>query len=175
MSILDATCSFYYLAGWAGAAPIAIGGGSVGDLFSERDRAGAMALYSLGPLIGEYTQVCFGSSVLTLLSLGPVVGPIAGGFIAQSIGVRYVFIVISGLCGIAALIGIPLLKETYAPTIRLRIARQSADPEKAAAQHPTLVAEHGSKWHILWLNLSRPAMMLTHSFICFILSLYMAL
>lgn len=39
-------------AGFAGSAPIAIGGGCVSDLFSERDRASAMAIYSLGPLIG---------------------------------------------------------------------------------------------------------------------------
>ena len=39
-------------AGLSGGAPIAIGGGSVGDLFAERDRASAMAMYNLGPLIG---------------------------------------------------------------------------------------------------------------------------
>ena len=39
-------------AGLSGSTPIAVGSGSVGDLFSERDRAPAMALYSLGPLIG---------------------------------------------------------------------------------------------------------------------------
>ena len=57
-------------AGFAGSAPIACGGGSISDLFSERERASAMAIYSLGPL------------------LGPVIGPVAGGFIAQSIGFR---------------------------------------------------------------------------------------
>lgn len=39
-------------AGFTGSAPIACGGGSVGDLFAARDRASAMALFSLGPLIG---------------------------------------------------------------------------------------------------------------------------
>lgn len=33
-----------FLAGAAGAAPIAIGSGTVSDLFAERDRASAMAL-----------------------------------------------------------------------------------------------------------------------------------
>lgn len=106
---------------------------------------------------------------------GPVVGPIAGGFIAQSIGIKYVFIVISGLCGLASLVGIPLLKETYAPVIRLRLAKKAADPETAAKKHPHLIADHGNKLHVLWINLSRPLYMLTRSFICFILSLYMAL
>lgn len=40
-------------AGWAGSAPIACGQGSIGDLFSERDRASAMALFTLGPLLGD--------------------------------------------------------------------------------------------------------------------------
>ncbi|KIM90654.1 hypothetical protein PILCRDRAFT_811100 [Piloderma croceum F 1598] len=149
--------AFRFLAGWAGSAPIAIGGGSVSDVFSERERAGAMALYSLGPLIG------------------PVIGPIAGGFIAETVGIKWVFVVIGVLCGVSALIGIPLLRETYSPVIRLRLARKSRDPEKAALQHPTLVAAQQSKWYILWINLSRPAMMLARSFICFVLSLYMAL
>jgi len=116
-----------------------------------------MALYSLGPLIG------------------PVIGPIAGGFIAETVGIKWVFVVISVLCGVSALIGIPLLRETYSPVIRLRLVQKSSDPEKAALQHPTLVAAQQSKWYILWINLSRPAMMLARSFICFVLSLYMAL
>ncbi len=66
-------------AGFSGSAPIACGGGTIGDLFSERDRASAMALYSLGPLVG------------------PAVGPVAGGFISEKIGPKYVFIVIAGM------------------------------------------------------------------------------
>jgi MFS family permease len=116
-----------------------------------------MAIYSLGPLIG------------------PAVGPIAGGFITETIGFKYVFIVITALCGVAALIGIPLLRETYAPVIRLRIARKSSDPEKAAKAHPHLLQAHGSSWHLITVNLVRPFMLLTRSFVCFILSLYMAL
>ncbi|KAF9009997.1 major facilitator superfamily domain-containing protein [Cyathus striatus] len=142
--------------GFSGSAPIACGGGSVGDLFAEKDRALAMALYSLGPLIG------------------PVIGPIAGGFIAQTIGIKWVFIIISSTCGVASCIGIPFLRETYGPVIRLRRAQKSADPEAAAKAHPALLQAHGSKWKVLWENLSRPIIMLSTSFICFILSLYMA-
>ena len=54
------------IAGLGGSAPVSIGGGVIGDLFSERDRASAMAIFTLGPL------------------LGPSVGPVAGGFIAGS-------------------------------------------------------------------------------------------
>ncbi|KAJ3554503.1 hypothetical protein NM688_g3076 [Phlebia brevispora] len=144
------------LCGFFGSAPIACGGGSISDLFSEKDRASAMAVYSLGPLIG------------------PAVGPIAGGFIAETIGFKYIFIVIAATCGVASACGIPFLRETYAPVIRLRIAQRSADPEKAAKAHPHLVHNHGGKLHLIWINLSRPFILLTQSFVCFVLSLYMA-
>ena len=53
LQLLFSVFVYSHTAGFTGSAPIAIGGGSVGDLFSERDRASAMALYSLGPLIGK--------------------------------------------------------------------------------------------------------------------------
>ena len=123
-----------------------------------------------------------------------MIGPIAGGYIAQDIGIRYTFITFAGqplpvsifcacldypfkcigLCGVASIIGIPLLKETYAPVIRLRRAQKSGDLE-ALARIPDIAHEKRDKWKFLWDNLTRPFMMLTRSFICFILSLYMAL
>ncbi|KAF7302176.1 SAP domain-containing protein [Mycena indigotica] len=151
-----ALLAFRFLVGFSGSAPIACGGGVISDLFSERDRAAAMAIYSLGPLIG------------------PVVGPIAGGFVTQKIGIKYVFIIVAGLGGIASAFGIPFLRETYAPVIRLRRAKNAPDPEKAAAAHPVLLTEHTSKLHYLWINLSRPAILLCRSVVCFLLSLYMA-
>lgn len=42
-----------YAAGFAGGTPLAIGGGVIADLYAERDRASAMALYTMGPLMGE--------------------------------------------------------------------------------------------------------------------------
>jgi hypothetical protein len=75
---------------------------------------------------------------------------------------------------VASAIGIPLLRETYGPIIRLRKAKGSADPEKLAY---ILAMSNGQedKLHYLWVNLSRPLTMLVRSFICFVLSLYMAL
>ncbi|KAL4264563.1 MFS transporter superfamily protein [Pleurotus pulmonarius] len=144
--------AFRFFAGLAGSTPIACGGGSISDLFAERDRAGAMAVFTLGPL------------------LGPVIGPIAGGFVAESIGPKYVFIIIAGLCAFIAAVGIPFLHETYAPVLRQRLARRN-DPEKLIdAKAPTT----REKMHYMWLNISRPGILLTRSFICFILSLYMA-
>ncbi|KAG2093738.1 major facilitator superfamily domain-containing protein [Suillus discolor] len=133
--------------------PIPYGGGVVSDLFSECDRAAGMALYFIGPLVG------------------PAVGPVMGGFITESIGIQYNFYVVA-ICGIAAIPGIIFMRESNAPVIRLRHEKTSLDLEKAATTHPAFTM---SKWAYLWINLKRPIMIMTPSFICFILSLRMAL
>ncbi|KAG0706897.1 major facilitator superfamily domain-containing protein [Suillus ampliporus] len=148
---------FRFLAGFTGGAPIACSGGVIGDLFSERDRASAMALLSLGPVIG------------------PSVGPIMGGFVAESIGIQYVFYLIAAISGVAAVLGIPLLRETYGPVIRLRRNKMAPNTEKTTAAYPISTAHHMDKWTYLWINLKRPIIILTRSFICFVLSLYLAL
>ena len=110
----------YDLGGFFGSAPIACGGGSISDLFSEKERASAMAVYSLGPLIG------------------PAIGPIAGGFIAQTIGFKYIFIVISATSALASAVGIPFLRETYAPVI---LSRRAARLQKETGAHYVSVFE----------------------------------
>lgn len=95
-----------------------------------------------------------------------------GGFIAESVGIQNVFYVIVAICGVAAVLGILLMRESYAPVIQLRRAKISPDLEKAVTTHPAFVT---NKWAYLWINLKRPIIIMTRSFICFILSLYMAL
>ena len=148
--------AFRFLSGISGSAPIACGGGSVGDLFSEKDRASAMAIYSLGPLIG------------------PVVGPVAGGFIAQAGGIRWVFIAIALVCGAASIYGLPFLRETYGPVIRYRRAKRQGELDKFGEMYPHLVAAQGNTMGVLWENLTRPIQLLFKSLICFLLSFYMA-
>lgn len=57
----------------------------------------------------------------------------------------------------------------------MRQALRDGDVEKAARVHPLLVQAKGDMLHLLWVNLTRPIGMLFKSFICFILSLFMAL
>lgn len=68
---------FRLLQGVAAAAPPAIGGGVIGDMFVPCERGRATAMYGFG------------------LLLGPIAGPIAGGYIAESLGWRWVCWVIS--------------------------------------------------------------------------------
>ncbi|KAG5733251.1 hypothetical protein E4T56_gene20855 [Termitomyces sp. T112] len=73
-----------FLTGLSGGAPLATGGGSISHLFSERDRASAMALFTLTPLIGELNACENVESAMSFSRWGPAVRPIAGGFISQS-------------------------------------------------------------------------------------------
>ncbi|KAJ7100208.1 multidrug resistance protein 4 [Mycena belliarum] len=146
---------FRFLNGLSGSAPVACGAAVISDLFSERERASAMAVYSMGPLIS------------------PVIGPIAGGFIAQTVGVQYVYFVLAGVTLCASLVGIPFLRETYSPLLKLRLMPQPADLEKAVQPIAGMDPSPG-KIHYMWITFSRPLLLLSHSFVCFTLSLYMA-
>jgi multidrug resistance protein len=66
-----------FFAGFAGVAVITCGGGTIADLMEPERRGGAIAIWSVGPI------------------LGPVVGPVAGGFLVQAKGWRWVFWVLT--------------------------------------------------------------------------------
>lgn len=117
-----------------------------------------MAVYTLGPLIG------------------PSVGPVAGGFIAETVGFKWIFIVIAIFAGAGGVLGVIFLEETYAPVIQLRrVKKHLKKGGNRTIEHDALLEEHANFKHVMWVNLSRPFALLFKSFICFILSLYMGL
>ena len=98
----------YLIAGIVGATPLAVGAGSVADLFSERDRASAMAMWVLTPPfhtsadrigVGILSDLCW-VRLLALLQEGKrpagllrVLEPNGfSSFVVQTIGYKYVFI-----------------------------------------------------------------------------------
>ena len=83
-------------AGLSASAQTACGGSSIGDLFAPHERAFAMSLYALGSLVGTNAWLILLHKPLILFS-GPAVGPIAGGYIVQTVGVKWVFIAIASL------------------------------------------------------------------------------
>ncbi|KAF8512601.1 multidrug resistance protein 4 [Hysterangium stoloniferum] len=143
--------AFRFLAGLGGGAPLSIGGACIGDLFAPTERATAMSMYNLGPLLG-----------MSLLC----------GFISQSIGFRYIFVTLAGLAGLSAAVGIPVFRETYAPVIQEAKAKRLAFNVEA-----TVLERKGNDLtkEVLKGSLTRPIILLTRSFICFILSMYMAM
>lgn len=49
---LDQLIAFRFLAGVFGSTPITIGGGTTSDMFRTEERGAAMAVWSIGPLLG---------------------------------------------------------------------------------------------------------------------------
>ncbi|EJT97532.1 MFS general substrate transporter [Dacryopinax primogenitus] len=145
--------AFRFLSGLGGSAPLAVGGGLIADLWDEKERASAMAIYSLGPLVG------------------PVLGPVAGGFIVQSIGFHWIYWILTILTGVSSILGVILLRETYAPLILSRRATRRGIRHLSTIEQ----AGHTSQWSFLLHSMYRPWIILFTSIICFSLSLYMAL
>lgn len=75
---------FRIFSGIAGVCPLVIGSGTIADMVHPKDRAGVLAIWSLGPL------------------LGPVLSPIIGGVLGQREGWRWTFwlclILVSAMC-----------------------------------------------------------------------------
>jgi multidrug resistance protein len=148
--------AFRILAGCAGAAPLTMGGGTIADIFPPEERAGAMAIWSIGPL------------------LGPVLGPVAGGFLVQSKGWRWVFWILAIAGGVFALLLLLVGRETYHPTI---LARKTARLRKETG-NTNLRSKLDSGLppkDVFIRSIVRPMRMLIFSPIVFLMSLYVAI
>lgn len=103
------------VSGFFGSVGIANGGGTISDMFIPSERAGVFGWYLLGPL------------------LGPTLGPLFGGIIVQRLGWRWIFWIMTIVCGVNTLSGYFFLRETYAPVIlgwrKEEYERDSADSE----------------------------------------------
>ena len=172
---------FRFLAGAAGSASLALGGGTIADLIPQEKRGGAMAIFALGPV------------------LGPVVGPVLGGFLTQAEGWRWLFwflaIVVRVFSsirsnttpkrphlsykltniklGVIILLSLALMRETYAVTLigRKTIAqRKFTGNMKLRSKY-----DRGLSPRQLWyVSIIRPAKMLVYSPILLLLSLFIA-
>lgn len=92
--------------GVAFSAPIVIIGGTLADLWKNEERGIPMAAFSAAPF------------------LGPAVGPLAGGFIADNLGWRWLYWIQLILSGAAWALITFTVPETYAPTLLARRAKK---------------------------------------------------
>jgi multidrug resistance protein len=147
---------FRLLAGCFGAAPLALGGGTIADLARPETRATAMAIWTLGPTVG------------------PVIGPVAGGFICKNLGWRWNFWIIAIAAGVVMALGFVFMRETYAPAILERKARTL----RKSTGNPDLRSklDSGMSTKELFLySIVRPSKMLIFSPVCLSQSLYVAI
>lgn len=97
-----------FLAGAAGSAGPSLGAGSIGDMFSPKERGRAQSLYGLGPL------------------MGPVLGSIIGCFIAAGThDWKWLLHTLTILSAVVFVVILCFLNETYAPVL-LRKKRERA-------------------------------------------------
>ncbi|KAJ7738406.1 MFS polyamine transporter [Mycena metata] len=153
--------AFRFLAGLGGSAPLAIGGGVLGDIWSAEERGQAIAIYSLAPL------------------LGPVVGPLCGAFIAERSTWRWVFWSTSIFTVGVQILGFFYLRESYAPVLLEQKAnriRRSLDEEKGPFRHVrSKFDDEDRTWQrIILTSLTRPFALFFHEPIVQLLGVYMA-
>lgn len=151
---LPALIVFRFLAGCAGSAALAIGGGTIADVIHIHHRGKAMVLFNLGPI------------------LGPVIGPVGGGFAVQSLGWRWIFWIIAILSGAVTLLCLVVMRETFAPRILgLKTAKLQKEYPNAVFRSKYYTGLKPSAY--LTRSLFRPLRMLVNP-IVLALSLYLA-
>ncbi|KAI1413111.1 bicyclomycin resistance protein [Hypoxylon sp. FL1857] len=101
---LNALIVFRFFAGVFGSVSITNGGGTIADMIAQEKRGGAMAVFSIGPL------------------MGPIIGPVAGGFLSDAEGWRWSFWLLAIVGGFLSILMVFFLKESYAPVILERKA-----------------------------------------------------
>ncbi|QSZ32553.1 hypothetical protein DSL72_002131 [Monilinia vaccinii-corymbosi] len=152
---LNMLIAFRFLAGCAGAAPTALGGASIGDMFPRDRRGVAMAIWGMGPLAG------------------PILGPIVGGFLAEGAGWRWAFWLEAVIAGLTCTGGFFLLQETY-PVVILETKTKRIITETGDTSHVSALHHEDSPIAHFTHAIVRPLKMLFLSPIVFLLSIYYA-
>jgi len=131
-------------------------GGTIADMFPPQQRAGAMAIWSMGPL------------------LGPVIGPVCGGFLVQATSWHWVFWILAIFGGFFGIIQLFVGAETYAPIILERKAAALRKSTGNTALRSKLAIDIPPR-EIFIRAISRPMKMLFLSPIVSMMSLYIAI
>ncbi|KAL7937629.1 MFS general substrate transporter [Trichoderma chlorosporum] len=147
-----------FFAGAFGSSPLTNAGGVIADLFQAKQRGIAFSIFAMAPF------------------LGPALGPIAGGFLGESKGWRWIeglTAIFTGVVWIASSVAYP---ETYAPVLlRQRAAALTKRTGKVyiskleEGQPPKTIGNQ------LSVSLLRPWLLLFKEPIVLLISLYMAI
>ena len=138
-------CVLRFLGGLGGCASLNVGAGTIADLYDDKSRNVAMAVYSICP------------------TMGPVISPIASGFIVMNMKWNWCFYVISMFTGVVAIIGTLFFKETYSP----RLLKKKADFLRKETGNDNLhtvfeMTENGDKMQVILVTVLRPVKLLMY-------------
>lgn len=148
-----------FFAGSCGSAPLTNSGGQLADMFSPSQRGLAMPLIAVAPF------------------LGPTIGPIAGGFLAESAGWKWVAALMAIFPGVMWIIGVLLIPETYAPVL---LRKRSQALSKMTGQVYCTKEDVGNHtkhrgYQATITALTRPWILLFKEPIVLVLSIYMSI
>lgn len=156
---LDSLIVFRFLSGLGGSAVLTVGGAIIADIFQVSERGRAMTIWMLGPMVG------------------PSCGPVIGGFVAQTIGwrwVNWISFIPSTLTVIAMII---FSRETNAQVLierKTKKLRQELNRPELRSCYIDPTKPTVTKQQILLNGLIRPVKMLFQSVMLFSVSIYIA-
>lgn len=147
---------FRLLAGICSSPTLSLYGGTLADLFTPKERSYAWPYFALSPL------------------LGPVLAPLAGGWIAEYTSFRWVYWIGLMLSGIAFLVALLFLPETFSPVLLLwkakaLRARTGDESYKSSIDQQEALSKRFSE------NLKRPAVFWTSEPVVIFLGAYLCL
>ncbi|KAJ5160145.1 uncharacterized protein N7482_007149 [Penicillium canariense] len=147
--------AFRFVSGCAGVTPLALGGGTIGDLMPPEQMGTAMAVWGLGSLVA------------------PVFSPIAGGYLNEAAGWRWIFWVIAIPMAILTVLCPFLIRETYVPVLleakTRRLRRETGNPQLKSRLDPGV-----SRREVIVKALIRPPKLLLTSFVVTTIALNVA-
>ena len=146
-----------FFAGSFGSSPLTNAGGQIADIFNASERGMAMGLFALAPF------------------LGPTIGPIAGGFLGQSKGWKWVEGLMAIFSGVMWLLGLMFVPETYAPVLLRKRAQKLSLMTGNVYRTKADAGGRISGSHALKTALVRPWILLFKEPIVLVLSIYMAI
>jgi MFS family permease len=149
---------FRFLSGTFGSSPLTNSGGVIADLFPPEQRGLAMSVFATAPF------------------MGPLLGPTIGGYIAITVGWRWVQGVCCIFIGSVWIMGSFLIPETYGPRQLQIIARQLT--KSSGKLHISVLEANGvgqDPSQVFGKALKRPWLLLFREPIVFIASIYLSI
>ncbi|KAF4963956.1 hypothetical protein FSARC_8091 [Fusarium sarcochroum] len=147
-----------FFAGSFGSSPLTNAGGIIADMFEARERGLATAFFAMAPF------------------LGPTIGPIAGGFLGEHEGWRWVEGMMAIFTGIVWIVNSLVIPETYAPyLLRRRAAALSKKTGKVYISKIDVGRPHTTVATQFKVALLRPWILLFKEPIVLLTSIYMAI
>lgn len=147
--------AFRFLAGMIGAAPMTVGGGTVADIIPPQQRGLAIMVWNMGVVIG------------------PVIGPVAGGFLSQAAGWRWLFWLVVIVTGAVSILGVIVLRETN-PTVLLQRKTRRLQEETGNTKLRSKLDLGATPKDFFIRAIVRPSKLLFLSPICGLLCVYNA-